>query len=528
MPSAAGNYQIVLSAADQTAPATAIYPDSETIDVLGPPPGPAGFTTTLVSSSEVDLEWTATTTGLSGFVIQESDGSGGGWSQVAAVDAGTNDLAVPVTLATQGCYEFEIQSVNTLGVESAPATLAVLASPTLSAVSDTEVSVSWQLPSNVASYALQRSDDDGNTWTPVDTAGAVTTGGTTYVTDSGLSGGTSYEYQLTATLADTTAATSVAATVTTLQSAGNTLTATYVSGNEIDLAWQANYPTSEGFEVDESTDNGKTFNQVGTAAPGETSYVVSGPVNTSPVPQFRVQALDAGGKPHLPCVPVAVIIPSNLPGQPVGLAATSDSPYEVDLTWSDPTGDASGFIVERQDTGDTVWQDIGVTTGTSYTDYAVQGETSYTYCVVATNANGGSIPSNSAMVETGLLPPTSFDAFLNSSSQIMLDWATDPTTAEYAGYTVMESGSGVGNPSNWTQVADSSAVPEGTTATVISSTTLGSPAFVNGLTYYFAICKAGAGGRRPRRSATRCSFPFPACRPRRATCRRVGQEAIFN
>ena len=75
----------------------------------------------------------------------------------------------------------------------------------------------------------------------------------------------------------------------------------------------------------------------------------------------------------------------------------------------------------------------------------------------------------------------------------MLDWATDPTTAEYAGYTVMESGSGVGNPSNWTQVADSSAVPEGTTATVISSTTLGSPAFVNGLTYYFAICKAGAG-----------------------------------
>ena len=235
---------------------------------LGPPPAPAGFTTTLVSSSEVDLEWTAATTGLSGFVIQESDGSGGGWSQVAAVDAGTNDLAVPVTLATQGCYEFEIQSVNTLGVESAPATLAVLASPTLSAVSDTEVSVSWQLPSNVASYALQRSDDDGNTWTPVDTAGAVTTGGTTYVTDSGLSGGTSYEYQLTATLADTTAATSVAATVTTLQSAGNTLTATYVSGNEIDLAWQANYPTSEGFEVDESTDNGKTFNQVGTARAG--------------------------------------------------------------------------------------------------------------------------------------------------------------------------------------------------------------------------------------------------------------------
>ena len=134
-------------------------------------------------------------------MIQESDGSGGGWSQVAAVDAGTNDLAVPVTLATQGCYEFEIQSVNTLGVESAQATLAVLASPTLSAVSDTEVSVSWQLPSNVGQLrALQRSDDDGNTWTPVDTASEVTTGGTTYVTDSGLSGGTSYEYQLTATL----------------------------------------------------------------------------------------------------------------------------------------------------------------------------------------------------------------------------------------------------------------------------------------------------------------------------------------
>ena len=52
MPSAGGELPDCPIGRGPTAPATAIYPDSETINVLGPPPAPAGFTTTLVSGSE--------------------------------------------------------------------------------------------------------------------------------------------------------------------------------------------------------------------------------------------------------------------------------------------------------------------------------------------------------------------------------------------------------------------------------------------------------------------------------------------
>ena len=89
-----------------------------------------------------------------------------------------------------------------------------------------------------------------------------------------------------------------------------------------------------------------------------------------------------------------------------------------------------GFIVERQEPGDTTWQNIGTTTGGSFTDNMVQGETTYSYCLVATNAAGGSMPGSVATVQTGLLPPTGLQATVLAANQVVLDWsdATAPVT----------------------------------------------------------------------------------------------------
>ena len=80
---------------------------------------------------------------------------------------------------SQDNYEFEIEAMNTAGATSSPATLVVLGSPTLTAVSDTQVSISWQDLPNAAGYVLQRSDNGGFTWSTVNTTGAVTTAGVT-------------------------------------------------------------------------------------------------------------------------------------------------------------------------------------------------------------------------------------------------------------------------------------------------------------------------------------------------------------
>ena len=211
-PEQTGDYLVSLSGTDQTT-GTAISPVAQTISVVAQPATPTGLTTTLVSNSEVDLQWTADMTNLAGFQVSEFTTDGSTWTQAAsvtvpAVGQADHEYMVPepdcvqmTGLSTsQDNYEFEIEAMNTAGATSSPATLVVLGSPTLTAVSDTQVSISWQDLPNAAGYVLQRSDNGGFTWSTVNTTGAVTTAGVTSFTDSGLSGGTTYEYQLTATL----------------------------------------------------------------------------------------------------------------------------------------------------------------------------------------------------------------------------------------------------------------------------------------------------------------------------------------
>ena len=143
-------------------------------------------------------------TNWSGFQVSEFTTDGSTWTQAASVTVPRQtilrDAQMTGLSTSQDNYEFEIEAMNTAGATSSPATLVVLGSPTLTPDSDTQVSISWQDLPNAAGYVLQRSDNGGLSWTTVNTTGAVTTAGVTSFTDSGLSGGTAYQYQVTAEL----------------------------------------------------------------------------------------------------------------------------------------------------------------------------------------------------------------------------------------------------------------------------------------------------------------------------------------
>ena len=118
---------------------------------ISAPAAPTGFTTTLVSDSEVDLQWMADPANLSGFQIQQSSDGGTTWLQSpVSVAAGVTACAMSGLSTSQDNYIFEIQAVNVSGVVGPTATLDVLASPTLTADSDTQVTVA------LAAIARQR------------------------------------------------------------------------------------------------------------------------------------------------------------------------------------------------------------------------------------------------------------------------------------------------------------------------------------------------------------------------------------
>jgi YD repeat-containing protein len=475
-PSQVGTYTIALSA--ETSGAT-ICPSTQTILVLAPPATPAGFMTSLVSANEVDLEWTSDPTDLSGYLLSQSSDveSTWSWSDPIQVAAGVNDWAMPGPFNRQGNYEFEIQAINLAGGPSAPAMLDVIGSPTVAASSDTQVGVNWQaLPGNVTSYALQRSADDGSTWTTI-----CTTSGATSFTDTGLTGGTTYEYQIVAQLSYGTSSVSAPASVTTYQSAPSGLTATFVSMDEIDLSWQSNSPMAGGYQVQQSTDGGETWPTLPAAGSGATSYVAPGPFTPGSTVEFRVSALDDSGNAGPASNTASASVPAGLPAAPSSLTAAVESPYQINLTWSDG-GDATGYIVQRQDPSSASWDDIAIITSgstTSYDDVLVQPETGYSYQVVATDAAGGSTPSILVTAATSLLPPSDLEATVLSGGQIELDWLTDSTLGQ--DFQIVESTS-AGDPSTWSQAAT---VSTGTTTAVISGS------FTDGATYYFAVRKEG-------------------------------------
>jgi len=91
--------------------------------------------------------------------------------------------------------------------------------------------------------------------------------------------------------------------------------------------------------------------------------------------------------------------PSYPPTAPSNLRATVKGQSNVKLSWTDQSGDETGFRIERQDDSG-LWTPLAATSpnGTSYTDSSAQKGQSYGYRVRAFNAAGASGASNEVVV----------------------------------------------------------------------------------------------------------------------------------
>ena len=342
-------YNTALNATQiQTDQTTAVTSSPDTT----PPSQPGTPTANAVSGSEIDLSWGASSdnVGVTGYLLERCQGTG--CSNFTQIATPTGASYKDTGLSASTSYTYRVRATDAAGNLSpysgttSTTTLTVDTTPpsqpgtlTANAVSGSEVDLSWGASTDnvgVTGYQVERCTGAGCTnFTQI-----ATPAGTTYK-DTGVSASTSYSYRVRATDAagnlstySNTASATTPTPDTTPPSQPGTLTATAVSGSEIDLSWGASTDNVgvTGYLLERCQGAGcSNFTQI--ATPTGTSYKDTG-LTASTSYTYRVRATDAAGN----LSPYSNTASASTSAAPSGLVAA----YAFDEGSGSTVTDASG------------------------------------------------------------------------------------------------------------------------------------------------------------------------------------------
>ena len=348
----------------------------------------------------------------------------------AIQDAAGNDAASFTT--------GQIDNISTQVTEPFPPTIL-----TATAAGETAIDLAWEAPardggSAVTGYRIERSDDDGSSWTDVedDTESTATT-----YRDTGLASVATYLYRVSAINPEGRGEPSGTAEATTDDTTPPTLVRALAVRNLVSLLFSedlivtaASRPPTSAFEV---TANGVRLgvDRVNREAGDSvrltlvlTSDVLRGETvvmtYTDPSAGDDARAIqdaagnDAasfttgqGGTPGIRNNSTTVTEPF----PPTNLTAAGDGGTGIALAWEAParTGGRaiSGYRIERSDDDGSSWTELEAdtdTTATTYEDTGLMADTTYVYRVSAINSEGTGQPSATAEATPGVdtAPPT--------------------------------------------------------------------------------------------------------------------------
>ncbi len=227
------------------------------------PSAPTGLGASAVSTSQIDLSWTAPSSNggsaITGYKIAQSLNGSSTWSTLVANTGKTTTSYSNTGLLASTAYTYRVSAINAAGTSSpsniASATTIGLGNTTVpsaptglgaTAISSSQINLSWTAPSSnggsaITGYEIDRSADAGTTWST-----SVANTGNTGVTysNTGLSANTTYTYRVSAINAAGTSSTSNTASATTLvgTTTGSTVTVTVkaiglTDGSQITGLW---------------------------------------------------------------------------------------------------------------------------------------------------------------------------------------------------------------------------------------------------------------------------------------------------
>ena len=369
------------------------------------PSTPTNLSASAVSSSQVNLSWSASTdnVGVTGYQVLRNG------VQIATL---SNTTYTDIGLSPSTAYSYTVRARDAAGNTSGNSNTASITTQTLivpdsqaptaptnlsaSSAGTSQINVSWSASSDnvgVTGYQVFRNGTQ------------VGTQSDTSFTDIGLAASTAYSYYVRAVDAagnfsansNTASATTQAVVVSDTQvpSAPAGLTASAVSSSQINLSWSAstdnvgvsNYEVfRNGVQVGSLT--GTTFTDIGLSP--STAYA------------YTVKAKDAAGNASgnstaaSASTQAAVVSDTQAPSAPANLAAVAAGNSQVNLSWTASTDETSltGYQIFRNGV------QVGVVSGTTFTDIGLSPSTAYSYYVRAVDASGNVSSDSSAVSAT--------------------------------------------------------------------------------------------------------------------------------
>ena len=229
-------------------------------------PAPTGLAATAESASTIKLTWTAAPRATGYNVYRSTDGSS--FSEIAT--PATNSYTD--TGLTPERYYYEVAATNGLVTSqaspavSAATLLPAPAAPSVAVLGASSIELTWTSTAGATGYDLVRSTD-GVTFTPLASPAEIS------YTDSGLTPGAAYEYEVRATNAAASSAYSPAARGITIFPAPLAPTLTVLGPTSVGVAWPS-VAGATAYDVARSTDC-IAFTPIASTV-GTTSYTDTG------------------------------------------------------------------------------------------------------------------------------------------------------------------------------------------------------------------------------------------------------------
>ncbi|MGH7597289.1 MAG: fibronectin type III domain-containing protein, partial [bacterium] len=401
--------------------------------LVNPPNAPSSLAATTVSTSQINLTWTDNANDEDGFKIERRAAGDTMYAQIASVGAGvTNYSSTGLAANTQyfyrvrafkstshSAYSNEADATTFPNAPTAPSNLLA------TAVSSSQIDLIWaDNANNEIGFRIERKTGAAGTYAEIDTVAA----GVTSYSSTGLSAATPYFYRVRAHNAGGASAYSSEAGATTAPNpptAPSGLTATTVSHSQINLEWNDDASSENGFIIERKTGAGGTYAVIDSASANDTTYASTG-LSGSTGYYYRVRAYNAGGNSPYSNEANATTLPDP-PAAPGSLTAAAVSSSRIDLAWSDNSSDEDGFKIWLKTAADSTYAQIATAAAnaTSYSSTGLNPSTIYFYKVSAYNANGSTFSNVASDTTLPDLPmaPSGLAATPVSHAKINLTWA---------------------------------------------------------------------------------------------------------
>jgi hypothetical protein len=434
------------------------------VSVALPPVKPDGLAATISwigNTPTVNLSWNDNSIAETAYLVQRMGNGSGTWEDIGTIPSpldqenttGAKTIA-DTTVQVNTAYQYRVVAKNTVGyggefpamtVQSTSDTLSVNTAPSAAAapsnlaataVSATQVNLTWtDNANNETGFRIERALVVNGTPGAFAALGAVAADVTTYSDATGTPN-TTYAYRVFATNAAGDSLASNVATATTFDvapAAPANLSAALQSAVQVGLTWSDNAANETGFRIERALVTGGTpgqYTTIGTVGANVTTYS-DATVAPNTAYAYRVFAFNAIGD-SLPSNVATVTTPAAGPAAPSNLTATlSFGPTRVQLSWRDNSNNENRFQVWRSTNGGAFTQiatvnrsnnqrnSTGGTVNYTNSNNLVSGNT-YTYYVIAVNTvpnpDQASAPSNTASVTITLPTPPAAPSGLAGSA----------------------------------------------------------------------------------------------------------------